>query len=452
MKSEKALPLPQFLPRLPGGVGRLAPRRSFRRLRDFSLANGILYVLISAPLEALFVGFIFRVVPLSVATVVAFAFTFALLPVIVAALARDASSALVRELPKYALWALAPYTVYNLARVAVYPLLGVVFWDQWYAYGAGTTAMPLNTWASLLPGTLVHSLQGWVLAFGFYVLLRPRLRNALLYGFLMLSLAYSWFFPSFVLTRVQLPLQWYFVVWWAHFWFGLTLWATPRLLGDPRVLAWFKRPPGLACAAAVWVAPYVFVFATVQNWQFPLQEATDEQTIRQLRVKLQEGPVLAAIAPIPGSAGPSPGDAAYYTLTLTIGPRRYTDYLEAPKALEIGPLYVQGHILYKGNLIASCSAYKDALDTASDQRTYARYLRKVEEIDFSTLKLECVGPVETANQLIRETAERGMPLIVAAQWTARLHVAGDRLSQDRTYVGQIVDAPLQIDQRVKPAP
>src|SRR5204863_140405 len=76
----------------------------------------------------------------------------------------------VHHLHKYALYALAPYVVYGLAREVGYYVVHVPFWSTWYSFGNRLTGQPVNQYPSLISGTILHSLQGYVLALGFYLI------------------------------------------------------------------------------------------------------------------------------------------------------------------------------------------------------------------------------------------------------------------------------------------
>jgi hypothetical protein len=402
-----------------------------------ALTRALLFVLIEAPILSLFVGFFFRWVSFPDSNLFALALGFAVLPAVALRLARTAGgSEVLREFPKYALCSLFPYTLYNIFRIPMHYLLDIVFWDHWFDFGSGITGAPSSTWQAFVSGTLAHSLQGYVLALGFYVLCKPSLRNALLWG-IFLSALYSWLYPTYVLVDFAPPPKWFYVVWWGHFWMGIGLWATPKFLYSPTLMRWAKgyrlRMGVLVLGVvALYATPYAFVTLKVATWQFPLQETLDRRTQQQLQVSLAPPVVLLGVAPdeSTGTRGDPRRQEASYHLTLQVGSRIWTDYIKATKAVEIAPLVVHGRLLHNGNVIATCFAFLEELESAGQLTRYQAYIQKVKEIEYTVVPVQCGGLWDAVPEDVRMPEGAGVAMPVTVYWAVHMRVKGDRLRED----------------------
>jgi hypothetical protein len=397
-------------------------------VREWVLKRGVLYILTQTPLIALFLGYFYRVIDFPTANAFTVVIAFALLPIWV--LVRKHRSTdpeePVHHLHKYALWALVPYVVYNIARVPMHYLLDIVFWDHWYDFGSELTGKPVDQWSSLVPGTLLHSLQGYVLALGFYILFkRHSLRNALIYVFIFLSVIYTWTFPTFVLVDFQPPAKWFFVVWWAHFWMAIAAWYVPKSLYSRKFWDRFSGRPSKAVLVSIimgiYLFPVSFVFWRVATWQFPYQHAIDQKAFQQMKVVLQNDPVLTSVH----TEGESAGEA-HYQFSVRLGPRPYKDYIKATKALDAGPVLVTGRLMREGEIIAICREQVDMLETPNNILVPAKYIPALRRMEYTDVTVECAGPATLAG-----TSEA--PMEVA--WTAHVTLIGDREQEQRSYRG-----------------
>jgi hypothetical protein len=402
---------------------RSTPNPALRAFGEWVVKRGVLFALIETPIISLFVGMFFRYTTYPIATVFSVLLAFAILPVWILIRKNQSTDPdePVHHLHRYALYALVPYVVYNISRVPMHYIFNIVFWDHWYDFGSEFTGQPVDQWSSLLPGTVLHSLQGYVLALGYFILFqRHSLFNALLYIFMYLSALYSFQFPVYVLVDWQPPPKWFFVVWWAHFWMAIAAWLMPRLRAGERWgrLSYATRAVVLPVLALVYVSPFAFVFWRAATWQFPLQRAIDQAVFdRPNLVTMGAGPTLTAT-----------GEEARYKFSLRFGPRSFRDYINAIKALDAGPVSVTGRLLSDGGVIAWCSGYVAELETPNKILIPAAYFPTLRRMEFTDIPVECVGPSEAAARL-RSEAE------VQARWTAKVTLIGDREREEREYRG-----------------
>lgn len=416
-------------------------------MREWIVKRGVLYGLTQTPMLALMVGSFFRWTDYGTATAFTVIVAFVALPiwVIVRRNRSDDPDEPVHHLPRYALWALIPYVVYNISRVPMHYSLGVVFWDHWYDFGSELTGNPVDQWASLIPGTFLHSLQGYVLALGFFILFkRHSLLNALAYVWVFLSAIYTWTFPTYVLVDFQPPPKWYFLVWWAHFWMALAAWYVPKVVGrrGPRRMSALARAALLTIAALLYIYPVAFVFARVATWQFPYQRELDANLFREAQLRLAGGVAVAESRTLGGArAATAPGgeapSEARYRFTLRFGPRSYKDYIKATKALDAGPVRVSGRLFRPdGTVLAWCSSYTTMLETPNTITSPALYFPTLKRMEYTSIPVDCSGPVD------RSVVSGGGTVDLA--WTARVKLRGDREVQDRTFGGRHQDLGITV--------
>jgi hypothetical protein len=403
-------------------------------IRNWVIKRGILFLLTQMPLVAFYISIAFHWTTFPIATAFTVVLSFVLLPIWISyrKSRSDDPDEPVHHFFQYAVWALVPYVVYNISRIPTYFLLRVVFWDHWYGYGAQLIVQPPDRWASLATGTLVHSIQGYVLVLGYFILFRRRtLLSTMLYVWVFLSLQYSYIFPHFVLIDFRPGPRWYFVVWWAHFWMGLTAWYVPRLYGrgfGKRL----KSPPvkvlGTILIVLVYLSPIGFVFWRAYTWQFPLQRSIDNATFRQVRLVTKQDPVLVSKNPAT--------QEAYYRFVLRFGPRGYIDYINATKAVDAGPVRVTGMIMYGGEQLAYCFRHIPALESPKYVTTRAKYLRAVKRMEFSDVAVDCTGPVGLADRFgLGSSTSSTTTARVDVSWTAVATLVGDRYNLQRKFGG-----------------
>lgn len=391
-------------------------------LREWIVKRGVLYVLTQTPMISMLLGFYWRLLTLPVAFLVTVVPAFVLLPAWVV-LRKSRSTdpdEPVHHLHKYALYALAPYVVYGLAREVGYYVVHVPFWSTWYSFGNRLTGQPVNEYPSLISGTILHSLQGYVLALGFYILYRRHsLLNALIYVWIFLSTIYSWIYPLFFLALY--PIKFYVFAWWAHFWMAITAWYAPRKLYDPALWKRLRNSRAKAAATSVivliYALPFAWVYWQAATWQFPTQHAIDQTAFTRAKVALHSSPALI-----------KQGQEARYRFILRFGPRSYIDYTGLAKDLDAKPVTVTGHLLQQGEIVAWCSAYIPSLESSGGITNPAVYFATVRKMDYSDFPTDCLGPISATARLRNGDT-------VQLQWTANLNLIGDRESQLRTFSG-----------------
>lgn len=409
--------------------------------KDWVVKRGVLYLLTQTPMIAFLIAVAFRWTTLPIATAYSVILAFIVLPIWISyrkSRSTDPEEP-AHDFHKLAVWSLVPYTVYNIARIPMFYLLGVAFWNHWAGYGTQLTGQGAligqlpGRWSSLIAGILIHSIQGYVLVLGYYVLFKRRtLVSALLYVWVMLSLIYSTVFPYFILVDFRPGAKWYFVVWWAHFWMAIAAWYVPKHYGfDFR--KWFRSSLAKALALGlvilVYLLPVAFVIGQSVAWQWPLQHSIDQNTFRLSRMVLNEDPVLISKESSTGASGSA--QEALYKFTLTFGPRQYTDWIKATKALEAGPIQVVGKIVYKGEVIASCFRQVALLESPAVIRNPAEYLPTLKRLEFSSIDVECTGGAQLADGLAVGTGD----VFAEVHWNALATLIGDREKTQRTYGG-----------------
>lgn len=391
-------------------------------LREWIVKRGVLYVLTQTPMIAMLLGFYWGVLTLPVAFLVTVVPAFVLLPAWVA-LRKNRSTdpdEPVHHLHKYALYALAPYVVYGLAREVGYYVVHVPFWSTWYSFGNRLTGQPVNQYPSLISGTILHSLQGYVLALGFYILYRRHtLLNALIYVWIFLSTIYSWIYPLFFVAPY--PVKFYYFAWWAHFWMAITAWYVPRKLYNPAL--WSHLRTGSAKAAAtsliilIYALPFAWVYRQAATWQFPAQHLIDQTAFTRAKMELQNGPTLI-----------EQKQEAHYRFILRFGPRSYNDYTGLARDLDTGPITVTGHLLRHGTIVAWCSAYIPSLESPNAITKPAAYFPAVRNMNYSDFPADCLGPRNATT-----APQKGDT--IELQWTANMKVIADRESQLGAFSG-----------------
>ena len=421
----------------------VAPQPLQRRaisIRRWIIKRGILYALTQSPMIALLVGYFFDWLPFPVAFSVILIPAFVALPIWVLLRRTQSGDAddPAHHFHKYAVWALVPFVVYNVSRVPMHFLFGVVFWDRWFDYGYQLTGEPQSGFASLISGMVLHSLQGYVLVLGFYVLFKHHsLRNSLLYNFVFLSAMYSWIFPNFAMVATYPPsFAWYFTVWWAHFWMAIAAWLMPRL-DVSRMWSRLNGPMAKALAIAaclvLWLSPNLVVFWRVAGWQHPRQDAIERQALDEARLVLSGAPRLIAIEDVPGASG---AREARYGFALRLGPRVYEDYQPAPRAVDAAAVDVTARLLHRGSVIAFCDRALAAVQSPNTFSTPEQYFPALEEMNFTEIPVICDGPAEPAQRLKTEGASD-----VLLQWRASLTLITERNEAKREFAGTAT-APL----------
>lgn len=105
----------------------------------------------------------------------------------------------------------------------------------------------------------MHYLQGWSLAFGFYVLFpRHVLPGALAYLFVFLTCTYLVMFVRY--AESELTASFIYKVGWDHFWMAVAAWGMARLVEDTARRASLEAAPTAYAIAIACVTPFAFAF------------------------------------------------------------------------------------------------------------------------------------------------------------------------------------------------
>ena len=309
------------------------PRRQL--LFDWVVKRGVLLVLVTAPLDSLFLG-VLRITPPRMGYLYLLLASIAL-PAFVAwrrARSTDPDEP-AQHFHRYALYSLVPVAMFSLVRIPALSLTRFVFWMPWYGFGVGATGQPPGTIGSLLPGAMLYLLQGWSLGMVYYVLFkRQTLLNAMLLYTGFISSLYSFIFPVFIMVGLPATPVFHLTNYWAHTAMGLTAWFMPRFWQRtwPR-LARPVRAGVIAGLALVFAAPFTYVLATANLWQFGAQAHIEATAFDRVQASLSGGPAVSVER-----------GQAEYAYVLVLGPRAYRNYGGAYRAIDATGVQVRGQL------------------------------------------------------------------------------------------------------------
>src|SRR5262249_31730148 len=142
-------------------------------LRTWVLQRGVLFVLLTTPMLALFGGYLLRYPTLPVSTLLVFG-SFGLLPLWISyrrSVSRDPDEP-VHHIHLYLKWAVLPYVTFSVVRILPFYLFGINYWREWYNFVAQLTGEPLGTLLPLLAGMAMYTSHGIALNTTFLVLFR----------------------------------------------------------------------------------------------------------------------------------------------------------------------------------------------------------------------------------------------------------------------------------------
>src|SRR5256884_6673613 len=291
------------------------PRRQL--LFDWVVKRGVLFALVTAPLASLFLGLL-RIAPPRMGYLYLLLASIALPAWVAWRRARSTDpDEHAQHFHRYALYALVPVAMFSVVRIPALSLTRFVFWMLWYGFGVGATGQPPGTIGSLLPGALLYALQGWSLGMVYYVLFkRQTLLNAVLLYTGFISSLYSFIFPVFIMVGLPATPVFHLTNYWAHTAMGLTAWFMPRFWQRtwPR-LARPARAGAIAGFALVIAAPFSYVVATANLWQFGTQAHIEQTAFARVQASLSGGPAVAVES-----------GQAEYAYVLVLGPRAYRNY------------------------------------------------------------------------------------------------------------------------------
>jgi hypothetical protein len=402
---------------LHAGGRRAAAQRRRQLLFDWVVKRGVLFALVTAPLASLFLGLLRITTPrmgylyLLLASIA--------LPAWVAwrrARSTDPDEP-AQHFHRYALYSLVPVAVFSLVRIPALSLTRFVFWMPWYGFGVGATGQPPGTIGSLLPGAMLYLLQGWSLGMVYYVLLkRQTLLNAMLLYTGFISSLYSFIFPVFIMVGLPATAVFHLTNYWAHTWMGLTAWFMPRFWQRtwPR-LARPARAGAIAGLALVFAAPFAYVLATANLWQFGAQAHIEATAFDRVQASLSGG---LAVSVERGQA--------QYAYVLVLGPRAYRNYGGAYRAIDATAVQVRGQLSRGQQVIGWCAGDLDALPSVRTVRDPQRFFASLWSVNYTRVPVRCAGPA----------AGIGPGQVINVNWTVRLLLQGERSTGQRTLTGQ----------------
>ncbi len=233
-----------------------APPSRVAALRTWVVQRGVLFMLLTTPMLALFGGFLLRYTTLPVSTLLVFG-SFALLPLWISyrrSVSRDPDEP-VHHIHQYLKWAVLPYVTFSVVRILPFYLFSINYWGVWYNFGAQLTGERPGTLPALIAGMAMYTIQGIALNTSFFVLFRRHsLLNALLYIGVWFSSLFNFVFPVYSLAGDKLTPTWYAIDILAHFAMALTAWSMPgRSFASPRPKRSpsSRRAPGASLPSAI---------------------------------------------------------------------------------------------------------------------------------------------------------------------------------------------------------
>ena len=386
--------------------------------------RGVLFLLLQMPVLALFGGFLLRVTTLPIAMFGVF-ISFAVFTVWVSyrITVSDDPDEPVHHLHRYALYALVPVVIFSIVQIPMFFAGDLVYWQTWYTFGAQLTGEPGAQLGTLAAGMVMYTLVGMGLAMSFYVLFRRHtLLNALLFLGGALPAIFLYVFPVLSVPDAQMGPAWYVTHWPAYMVMALTAWAVPIFWTRAwPVLRRGARVPVLAGLALLLAMPYALAMERAANWQFGEQQRIDQAAFD--RVTVQPGRQLAF-------AGAEDGQTARYTFELTLDRGLYTNTAGASRAVDAGPVNVEGQLVAGGTPVAWCTGHvakQPSPNTIRDPVAFAAATRQLKPV---VVPVSCAGPADA----ITAACATGD---VSAQWSMDAALSGERTTQRRQFTGQM---------------
>lgn len=408
-----------------GGHGRTgagSPEPSLgSTLKQWVLERGILYALLQTPILAIIGGTPFMsIVPYPFAVLPLFA-SFVILPMWISYRKRVSTNPdePVHHLHKYALWSLAPAAMFTVVRIPLFYAMGIIYWHPWYDFGHALTGAGIIGQHTLAVGGMLNAIQGWSMGIGFYILFkRHSLMNVLLYIVVWISGLYSFTFGTYSRVGMGSPAFWHAAMAWAHFGMAMTLWFTPVFMRR-----WWPnfsvvgRVATFAVGAVILLIPSVFAQYQAVVWEYPYQESIDQATLsRPNLVTLKDGPALVRT-----------GADAQYQFTLRFGPRSYKNWFRQTRALDGGPVDVQGKLWRDGQIIAWCNTRVERLPTPNTIIVPSLFPAAMKSMEYADIPVTCSGPANLAR------TDGNAPVNV--EWSAQVTLHAYRTKLVKTFTG-----------------
>jgi hypothetical protein len=396
-----------------------APPSPVAALRTWVLQRGVLFVLLTTPMLALFGGYLLRYTTLPVSTLIVFV-SFAALPLWISyrrSVSRDPDEP-VHHIHLYLKWAVLPYVTFSVVRILPFYLFGINYWGVWYNFGAQLTGEPPGSLPALIAGMAMYTIQGIALNTSFFVRFRRHsLLNALLYIGVWFSSLFNFVFPVYSLAGDKLTPTWYAIDIVAHFAMALTAWSMPGLW--ERTLPRLRLPArasALAVIAVLVALPYGFGIDRAVQWQFAAEAGVERAAMARVAISTQPGHVPVTVG----------GDQARYEFALRVGPYAYRNTDGVVRTVGIGPVVVAGRIMRSGQPIAWCFGHARSLPTPNKIPDPGLFARVLAESAHATVPMVCHGLANSSWSAHQ----------VVVEWTARAALPGERVRQVRNFRGQ----------------
>jgi hypothetical protein len=113
---------------------------------------------------------------------------------------------------------------------------------------------------------------------------------------------------------------------------------------------------------------------------------------------------------------------------LGLGPREYTTYSHAHKAVGAEKIAVSGRLVQGDTPVATCSGTVRSLPGLAKVRDPEKYFRALEAINHATIPVTCAGPAEAAKGVDATT-----PLTF--EYSAHMTLTGERTTAPQEFRG-----------------
>jgi MFS family permease len=389
---------------------------------DWIVTRGMLCLFLLMPAAAVLIGYLLRLVPLPVAVYGVFV-SFGLFTAWVSYrfTSSDDPDEPVRHLHRYALYALLPFAAFTLAQIPAFFAADVVPWQLWSELGSALTREPSTQLWSLAAGIVLYVLVGMGLVMSSYVLARGHmLLTSLAFLGLLVPALFVSLFSTFSVVGAQLGPTWYVTFWLASLVGAVAAW------GMPTIWPWVWRVTrGPALVAVVTIvallvtAPFAFAVERATSWQASEQLRIDHAAFDRITVE-PHGPVVFA--------GQN-DQTARYVFALRFGPRAFTTAAGLGRALDAGPVTVEGRLLADDATVAWCTGYAAKLASPNSLRDPAAFLAAAEQLNYIDVPVSCAGSASALPTLCGVDD-------VTVVWKADAALMGERTVQDQQFSGQ----------------
>jgi hypothetical protein len=124
------------------------------------------------------------------------------------------------------------------------------------------------------------------------------------------------------------------------------------------------------------------------------------------------------------------GQTARYDFALRFGPRSYNDAAGIARAVDAGPVTVEGRLSADGETVAWCTGYVANLARPNTLRDPTAFRASAERLDYVDVPMSCAGSATALPALCGVDD-------VAVSWKVDAALVGERSSQQRQFTGEI---------------